>query len=56
MPTTTVVPTPPAKTPKDHSSVLANLDSLEMEPVVLVSITYLNFLRSDRFSDISHVD
>ena len=27
---------------KGHSSVLASLDSLEVEPVALVNITYLN--------------
>ena len=53
---TTVMSMPLVITPMGHSIVLASLGSTGMEPVALVTMAYLNFLRSDRFSGINHVN
>ena len=45
---------PLAITSKDHSIVLANLDFLEMEPVALVNITYLNEMSHSIFFDLTN--
>ena len=42
---------PLAKTPKDHSIVLARMGLSEMEPVAMVNITYLNEISRSTFFD-----